>query len=199
MGGARAFIASFGAGISLIAGAAISLLFLSLLFAYDGITDGIDVPAAASVVVVDASSSQTARARQASPATPAVTIRPPAPAAQPAKRAASRPARTTVTAQPAPAAEFNPGVRDLDPAASTPPAQAPATHPPAIGDGVRDVGDAVSATVQGTGKSAGAAAAPLLGPPVTKAVQDVLDVLTAVLQGATGALGGVLDAAVPQR
>ena len=35
--------------------------------------------------------------------------------------------------------------------------------------------------------------APLLGPPVSQAVQDVLDLLSSVLQGATGALGGALD------
>ena len=63
---------------------------------------------------------------------------------------------------------------------------------------MRDVGDAVGATVQSTGKSAGAVTAPLLGPPVAKAVQDVLDLLSSVLQGATGALAGVLDRAVPR-
>ena len=199
MGGARAFIASFGAGISLVAGAAISLLFLSLLFAYDGITGGVDVPATASVVVVDSqSSSQATPARRAMQSTPAVVIRPAAPAAQQAKRSAARPPRTTLAERPTPEAAYNPGVRELDPAPPATAEQTPVDRPPAVGDGVREVGDAVGATVQSTGKSAGAVAAPLLGPPVAKAVQDVLDLLSSVLQGATGALAGVLDRAVPR-
>ncbi len=198
MGGARAFIASFGAGISLVAGAAISLLFLSLLFAYDGITGGVDVPATASVVVVGSESSQGTPARRATDSTPAVVIRPAAPAAQQAKRSAARPPRTSLAERPTPEAAYNPGVRELDPAPPAAAEQAPVDRPPAVGDGVREVGDAVGATVQSTGKSAGAVAAPLLGPPVAKAVQDVLDLLSSVLQGATGALAGVLDRAVPR-
>ncbi len=198
MGGARAFIASFGAGISLVAGAAISLLLLSLLFAYDGITGGVDVPATASVVVVDSQSSQATPARRATQSTPAVVIRPAAPAAQQPKRSAARPPRTTLAERPTPDASYNPGVRELDPAPPAAAEQTPVDRPPAVGDGVREVGDAVGATVQSTGKSAGAVAAPLLGPPVAKAVQDVLDLLSSVLQGATGALAGVLDRAVPR-
>lgn len=199
MGGARALIASLGASFSLVAGAALSLLVVSFVFAYDGFSGGVDVPAAGTALVVEseAAEARTAGGGARRTATPVVIA--PAPAStRPAARVAPRPsdARTERTTAGDPA--FNPRVRNLNP---TPPASAgatPAERPPAVGDGVRDVGDAVSATVQGTGKSARDVTAPLLGPPVAQAVQDVLDLLTKVLERATGALGGVLDTAVPR-
>jgi len=53
--------------------------------------------------------------------------------------------------------------------------------------------------VQGTTSATSAAAAQLLGPPVSQAVQDVLDLLTSVLEGATGGLAGALDKTLPAR
>lgn len=198
MGGARALIASLGASFSLVAGAALSLLVVSFVFAYDGFSGGVDVPPAASALLVESASAQGTPSRGGQPAAASAVLIRPAPAvSRPATRSGARPARST-TARPARSAPaFNPGVRNLNPV----PAAAvvtPAPSQPVVGDGVRDVGDAVSATVQGTGKSAGAATAPLLGPPVSQAVQDVLDLLTSVLQGAASAVGGVIDTAVPK-
>lgn len=195
MGGPRALIASLGASISLVAGAAVSLLFVSVIFALPGITGGSDAPGASAAVVVE---SQPLRARsapggQARETASAVVISAPEPA-----RGARRPSvrKTAVVPVAAEAAKptFNPTVRDLRPPAPPAASAPPVVSKPAIGDGVRDVGDAVSATVKSTGE----AAAPLLGPPVSKVVQDVLDLLSAVLQGATSTLGGVLDKAVPR-
>ncbi|MEA2437515.1 MAG: hypothetical protein QOF65_2071 [Thermoleophilaceae bacterium] len=197
MGGARALIASLGASFSLVAGAALSLLIMSLVFAYDGFSGGVDLPRAGSAVVYDTGSTQAAPSRGKARGTmAAVVIRPAPPVARRAKRSAPAPSAALRTPKTTNQPAFNPGLRTVDPAPA--PAPAAPTAPPAVGDGVRDVGDSVSATVQDTGKSASDATAPLLGPPVSQAVQDVLDLLTSVLQGATGAVGGVLDKAVPR-
>jgi hypothetical protein len=75
-----------------------------------------------------------------------------------------------------------------------PPAPAPpaVAHKPTTGDGVRDVGDGLSSTVQSTGDALSDATAPL-GPPVSAAVQKVLDLVAAALQRTTNGLGGTLD------
>ena len=86
-------------------------------------------------------------------------------------------------------------MRDLGPARTSPSTTTPGAN---TGDGVREVGEAVSATVNGTSAAAGSATAPL-GPPVSAAVQDVLDLLSSVVQGATGGLAGTLDKALPRR
>ncbi len=194
MGGARALIASLGASISLVAGAAVSLLFFSVVFALPGFTGSSDAPRASAPVVVESrvAAEQRARGEAVREAASAVLI------------SAPKTARATGSAVRGPAAarlvedtdtpSFNPGLRELEPAVRPPAAATPATPKPALGDGVRGVGDAVTATVQGTGD----AAAPLLGPPVSQAIQDVLDLLASVLEGATSTLGGVLDTAVPR-
>ena len=200
MGGARALIASLGASISLMAGAALSLLVVSFVFAYGGIPDGISAqaPPAALALAGSPTTTPAGASRPRSEPAPVVIRATPAAAPRPAKRSSARqPARKAAPAPTQPS--FNPGVRSLEPPASTPATGKPSGHAPATGDGVREVGDAVSATVQSTGKSAGNAATQLLGPPVSKAVQQVLDLLTSVLQGATGGLGGALDGAVPTR
>jgi hypothetical protein len=89
--------------------------------------------------------------------------------------------------QPPPA---DPDVSDLGPIA--PPAPATPIEPerkPMTGDGMREVGDALGATVQRTAGATDAFSAPL-GPPVSEAVQKVLDLVTALLQGPTAAIGG---------
>ncbi len=199
MGGARALIASLGASISLVAGAALSLLVVSFVFAYPGFVGGVDVPPSVASLDLGSKSSSAASRPDAAPRASAPVVIKPAPAATrgpAAKVSASRPVRSGAPEPASTDPSFNPGVRTFDPATPPPPpAQPQAEREPQVGDGVREVGDAVSATVHGTGL----AATPLLGPPVSKAVQDVLDLLTSVLQGATGALAGVLDAAVPVR
>jgi hypothetical protein len=63
---------------------------------------------------------------------------------------------------------------------------------------VRGVGDVVAGTVQGTSHAASEATAQLLGPPVSQAVQDQLDLLTSVLEGATSGLADTLDKLPPR-
>jgi hypothetical protein len=194
MGGARALIASLGASVSLVAGAAMSLLLFSLVFALPGLTGGGDPPRASAAVDVKAKPARPAPRAQARGASSSVLIRAPKAAraaARPGEQRASVGRREPVADKPL----LNPDLRDLTPPPPEAPTAGKTPAKPTIGDGVRDVGDVVTATVQGTA----AAAAPLLGPPVSQAVQDVLDLLTSVLQGATGALGGVLDTAVAPR
>ena len=67
---------------------------------------------------------------------------------------------------------------------------------PKAGEGVRELGDTLTGTVQKAGDGVGAVATPL-GPPVSKAVQDVLDLavkaINDLLKKTTGGLAGVLD------
>jgi hypothetical protein len=194
MGGARALIASLGASISLVAGAALSLLVVSFVFAYQGFTSDVSLHGSESALVLGSPTVSAPSRRAAGQAGRPVVIRAtPAPPARATRPAVRKPAPYRQGSLLSPST-FDPGVRDYRPN-TPPPAAAPVARKPTTGDGVRDVGDAVSATVEGTGKST----APLLGPPVSQAVQDVLDLLTAALQGATGTLGSVLDHTVPPR
>ena len=62
MGGARALIASLGASFSLVAGAALSLLVASLVFAYNGFSGGVELPAPSTPIVLESDATQSARA-----------------------------------------------------------------------------------------------------------------------------------------
>lgn len=191
MGGARALIASLGASISLVAGAAVSLLFFSFVFALPGLTGASDAPAASAAVVVESLPARPGREAREAEGSTAVLISAPKPARAAARRAERREKvvrREATDDKPS----FDPRLPSLTP--PPPPAATPTPSRPQIGQGVKDVGDAVTATVQGTG----AAAAPLLGPPVSQIVQDLIDLLSSVLQGTTGALGGALDKTVPR-
>jgi len=68
----------------------------------------------------------------------------------------------------------------------------PAQHTPATGDGVRRVGDDLSSTAHSTGQALADVTAPL-SPPVSAAVQKVLDLVAALLRRTTNGLGGTLD------
>lgn len=199
MGGARALIASLGASISLVSGAALSLLLISIVVAYPQFV-GIDDGRRDITPVTIADQSGTALrvpSRRVREAPQAVTIR-----ATSRPRRAERPARSVVrTRAAASQPSFNPGIRDMAPPPPPParPAPAPAAPPapPVAGDGVREVGDVLSSTLKETGAAVEAATAPLLGPPVSQAVQHALDVLTSVLEGTTAGLAGTLDKTLP--
>jgi len=64
------------------------------------------------------------------------------------------------------------------------------------GESVRQLGDTLTGTVQKAGDGVGAVAKPL-GPPVSKAVQDVLNIavkaVNDLLKKTTGGLAGVID------
>ena len=196
MGGARALIASLGASISLVAGAALSLLVVSFVFAYDGLVGEVGETRAQAALRVQVLSPQ-ARARNDTPRAAApVVVRARAPRPAPAVR--ERPARRPIENGEQSNRTFKKGTPPPPPPPPPPPVAGPTPRDPTVGDGVRDLGAGLSGTVQNTGQALGQAAAPL-GPPVTQAVQAVFDLVAALLQGATGALGGTVDALSGQR
>jgi hypothetical protein len=189
-----------GASISFVAGAALSLLVVTFVFANRVGTGVRQAPPSHAVFVYDRSPAAPGapargagavvlRAGPASPSRPAAgaSRRRADARALRVERAASRMRQPTVVA----------GVSDLGPAAPTP-APTAAQSRPTTGDGVREAGDALSATVQGSAGASDGVSAPL-GPPVSEAVQKVLDLVTSLLHGASTAVGHVADATLAQR
>ena len=195
MGGARALIASLGASFSLVAGAALSLLVISFVFAYDGLAgSGFDGAGANAQVVVPDLAATTARVRQQSGRSAnAVVI-----AAAPAARAAAEPrpaARKPAAAEgdvsarkPAKPRVFVPAPT-TDPTTSGRESQNPGSG---AGEGVRELGDSVSSAIGDTGAATTGVTA-TLGPPVTETVQELLNLLNGLIEGATDGIGGALD------
>ena len=176
----------------MVAAAALSLLVLTLVFAIDGFTGVSEESTARAAFVIKAQPSATADVREQRAGTPVVIRQS---RARPAKterivRSAPKPdavrPRPSRTNQPS----FTPRVRDLGPAA--PSNRAPTVTNPTTGDAVREVGEAVTSTLSNTGEAAGGATA-TLGPPVSQAVQDVIDVVIGLLKGATDGVAGTLD------
>jgi hypothetical protein len=202
MGGARALIASLGASISLVAGAALSLLVVSFVFAYGGFIGSTGASTSQAALVISSPSASPVRGETTSQAAPVVISAPRATSTTTstllASQSPSPPRRDTSSGASHTQPAFTPRVTGIDPAIHEPSPAKTSPPQPKAGDGVRDLGDAVTATVQGTGDAAGAATAPLLGPPVSKAVQQVLDLVASLLKGATGGLAGTLDKAVPR-
>lgn len=192
MGGTRALLASLGASISLVAGAALSLLVVSFIFAYDGLSGTAEPATTQAALLVDGPTTTTAAERAAarrSSAAPLVIKAAPKPvsAARPAAQPERRESVASQTRQLRSVAPTPPAIDPKAPAAGT-----TSSGGGGAGDGVRDLGDSVSSTVQDTGKGVGAVVEPL-GPPVSQAVQRVLDLLGNLLKDTTGALAGALD------
>lgn len=193
MGSTRALFASIGVSVSLVAAAALSLFAVSVVIAFGGWSAGMGSATTPATLVFDGVSEAPGEVRTI--ASEPVILRAPA---QPRARR-STPARERATTRPAPNAVAKVGSRKTvvsrapayappaDPPPYTPPAPAPKT-----GDGVRRLGDDLSSTAQQTGDALGEITAPL-GPPVSQAVQQVLDLVAITLQRTTGGVGGTLD------
>jgi hypothetical protein len=197
MGGARALIASLGASISLVAGAALSLLFVSFVVALDGVAGGVDASVSHAAITLHGPGPATpAESGTGSRLATAVVVRAPEPTARAVPRsgrAASGVRAGSGSVQSRRPVQVPAGVGDLAP---PPPSNTgPAT--PSAGDGVREIGATVSATMQDAGAAAGTAAAPL-GPPVSQAVQDVLNLIGSLLSGAANGVAGTLDKTLPR-
>jgi hypothetical protein len=197
MGGARALIASLGASISLVAGAALSLLLVSFAVSLDGFAGGVDASASDAAITLrgPALATPAAVGTGSRPAT-AVVVRAPAPkprAVLRRDRAATGVRAGDGTLQARRPVQSSAGAGDLAP----PPPSGPGSATPSTGDGVREIGDTVNATVQHTGAVARTAAAPL-GPPVSQAVQNVLNLIGSWLEGATNGVAGALDKTLPR-
>ena len=176
----------------MVAAAALSLLVVTLVFAIDGFTGAEQDTTARAAFVIKSQPPTPADVREPRAATPVLIRKAPAAPPRSDRVVRSTPKRDGISTAPGDASQpsFTPRVRDLDPAA--PSNQAPAVEQPKTGDAVREVGEAVSSTVSDTGQAADGVTA-TLGPPVSQAVQDVLDVVIGLLEGATDGVAGTLD------
>ena len=194
MGGARALIASLGASFSLVAGAALSLLVISFVFAYDGLAgSGYDGTGANAQVVVPDLAATTASVRQGSSRAANAVVIAAAPAARPAvdqRPAARKPAAAdgdVETRTPATPRVLIPKSNDDSTSSGS------ESQGSGAGDGVRELGDSVTSAIDDTGAAATGVTA-TLGPPVSETVQELLNLLNGLIEGATDGLGGALDA-----
>jgi hypothetical protein len=73
-----------------------------------------------------------------------------------------------------------------------PPTSGSNSETPGAGDGVRELGDSVSSAIGDTGAATTDVTA-TLGPPVTETVQELLNLVNGLIEGATGGLGAALD------
>ncbi len=196
MGSTRAVFASIGVSVSLVAAAALSLFAVSVVIAFGGWSAGMGDSGSATTLVFGASDPMPAKTVHSAKAVLApVVLR----AARPAPRRAAAPPRARAVAQrgsDAHARVISHAVISSvppKPVIRQPPAPAAAPHITATGDGVRRVGEDLSSTAHSTGKALADVTAPL-GPPVSAAVQKVLDLVAALLRRTTNGLGGTLDA-----
>ena len=198
MGITRALFASIGVSVSLVAAAAMSLFAVSVVIAFGGWSAGLGGSEPATTLIFGGADVTPAKGRgDRAEATPVVLAAVPRPRAH---RAAAAPAHAVAQSGGAASARAishavatYPTQKALsEPPDSAPPA--PVVHIPAKGDGVRRVGEDLSSTATSTGKALADLVQPL-GPPVSAAVQKVLDLVAVLLQRTTDSLGGTLDKA----
>lgn len=201
MGGKRAVIASLGASISIVACAALGLFAVSVLFAYPGIAGSLNGSgSSATLVVATRVPAKTAKVGSEAAVRP-LRVSAPAPHAPTSQRASvkspARPALHTSagtghTRRPTQTAT----VADIAPVVAPPAVTPPAVATRKAGDGVRELGATLTGTVKQAGDGLGTATKPL-GPPVSKALQTVLNLavkaVNDLLKQTTGAVAGVLD------
>ena len=195
MGSTRAVFASIGVSVSLVAAAALSLFAVSVVIAFGGWSAGMGDSGPATTLVFGASDpmpTKTVGSRRAELAPDVLR------AAKPAPRPAAAPAHAVAqTGGDAHARVISHAVITNvppKPVVEQPAAPAaPSSHITATGDGVRRVGEDLSSTAHTTGKALADVTAPL-GPPVSAAVQKVLDLVAALLRHTTNGLGSTLDA-----
>jgi hypothetical protein len=196
MGSTRAVFASIGVSVSLVAAAALSLFAVSVVIAFGGWSAGMGESEPATTLVFGSTATAAAKASHRTPRPVVLPRTAPSRPRRPAKPAARAVARTGSDAHAhvisqAVITKAPPTVEAPAPAAAT---QEPAAHIPASGDGVRRVGDDLSSKAHSTGQALADLTAPL-GPPVSAAVQKVLDLVAALLKRTTDGLGNTLDSA----
>lgn len=202
-----ALIASIGTSVMLVAAVTISLLSVSAVFALGGFEGSRDASSADELVLdLQTRSGSGAESRSESgdsvkPVAVAVVKRSPAPSSRTVRRSSRHgdtvraKAASTASATPATSrvSALGEGTRNPAPDVQQPPAPAAnQKRAPNLGDGVRQFGDGVSSAVQQTGSKLVAATSSLT--PVSAVVQQVVNIVAAVLKGATNTLGGALGA-----
>jgi hypothetical protein len=196
MDSTRALFASIGVSVSLVAAAALSLFTVSVVIAFGGWSAGIGESAPTRTLVfgpTEPTHAKQMRAIAQADSKPVVLKAPAQPRS--GRPAADQSAR--VVANPAEAhAISHPAVPTAVPQPSNPQPIVVAPSVPArktpTGDGVRRAGEDLSSVAHSTGKALSDVTAPL-GPPVSSAVQKVLDLVAELLRRTTNGLGGTLD------
>ena len=203
MAGTRALFASIGASVALVAAAALALLTISAVVAFGGWAES-------NTVSVDRPELVFAGSPLSSPDSDRIARRAKSPLVvrAPEKRAPRRsPAPSTRRETPVRETprDTNGGVREGGGRPRVNPVPAPPPPPPSdkperetAGDHVSKVGESLSSTVQGTGSALAEATQPL-APPVSAAVQQVLNIVAELVRRAGSGLGGAVDALVPPR
>jgi hypothetical protein len=197
MDSTRALFASIGASVSLVAAAALSLFTVSIVIAFGGWSAGLGESGPATTLVFGPTGpTRSTDAMTASAHRRPVVLR--APAATRPRPSASAPARGAASAGaavPARAISHPAKVSAAPPVPATQPVATPGpipAHNLATGDGVRRAGEDLSSTVHSAGKALADVTAPL-GPPVSAAVQKVVDLVALLLRRTTNGLGSTLD------
>ncbi|HEX8155756.1 MAG TPA: hypothetical protein VF526_00105 [Solirubrobacteraceae bacterium] len=196
MSSTRALFASIGAGASLVAAAALALLVVGAVIAFGGSGGNLRSASPKPAFVLHGSAGRAsgisaARADGRAP----ILLR------ARAGHKARRPRLMRAQVKPAPVASpvtpvvAQPSIRSAPAVAAVP--QEPAA-PVRSGDTVRRVGDGIGSAVQKTATTLEATTAPL-GPPVSQAVQDVLDRVAIQLKRTTDGLAGTLDKVLPPK
>jgi hypothetical protein len=193
----RALFASLGASATLVAAAAVMLFVVSAVLALDGASGTLRASAAPALVLeVTAASNpgiSSSRRAAASPVVLRAPVRPRARRRRPASRTRSEPA---FAAAPDVRGLVQPIVRRptavvVAPRPITQPSATTGLPLPRTEDAVRRVDEDLSSAARKTGTGLADVAAPL-GPPVSQAVQDVLDRQAITLKRTTDGVGGAL-------
>lgn len=192
MRGTLALFASVGAGISLVAATALSLLTVSAVVAIGG-WPGLATAAPRAALVVGSDKLRPVRAVVKR----AVVM--PKPVARPAPRPVVHAVIRPTMVHPAKhfVAAATPGIISRPASGHVPtPTFAPTTTTtkaiPQVGNGVRKLGDGLSSTLQKTGKALTNATAPI-SPPLSHAVDQIAQLVAALIKHSTQGLGGALD------
>jgi hypothetical protein len=204
MAGTRALFASIGASVVLVIAGALALLGASAMFAFGGWTD--DLPQSFEKPALVFAGSDLARDGTQTTATSDAGTRivAPAPLRTTERRAVaerdpvvqSLPAGETAVAR---VATGRAGTLLPPEAKHTTPTATPSQPAPTkSGDRVRKVGESLSSTVQNTGNALAEATQPL-APPVSAAVQQVLNVVAEIVRRTTDGLSNTLDTLLPPK
>jgi hypothetical protein len=210
MAGTRALFASIGAGVALVAAAALALLAVSAVFAFGGWSDSDSASGAKQPALVFAGSTPLKSPAPRSVPVAADTARIVAPAPTRGtdrgggKPRSPRTRRDVVRAVQPPAtsrsANDDSSTPNLDAPAAAPVVRAPSAPRVArnTGDDVRKIGDSLSSTVQSAGTALANATQPL-APPIGAVIQQALNVVGEVVRRTTDGLGATLDQLLPAK
>ena len=197
MDSTRALFASIGVSVSLVAAAALSLFTVSVVIAFGGWSAGLGESAPTTTLVFGPTGpSHATQMRAAAQADRKPVVLKAAAQPRPRQSAADSAARVVVNSAEAHAFS-HPAVPSAVPQQPSNPQpivvtpSVPARKNP-TGDGVRRAGEDLSSVAHSTGQALSDVTAPL-DPPVSAAVQKVLDLVGALLRRTTNGLGGALD------